>query len=143
MLACSVPEASEPQKTTETVTVESTNEAADKQTLTIGEQTFLIEIADTPAAREQGLMNREFMETNHGMLFVFEGVLPRTFWMKNTLIPLDMIWLDEAMTIVDIQAAEPCKVENCPTYTGQAPAMYVLELNQGVLQAQVGDRVEF
>ena len=77
------------------------------------------------------------------LLFIFPQEQPLNFWMKNTLIPLDMIWINAEKTIVDIQAAEPCKVEKCPIYSGKVPAQYVLELNQGVLRGQVGDRVEF
>ena len=114
-----------------------------KQTLQAGDQTFYIEVASTPAQREQGLMFVESMPANQGMLFAWNTVAPRNFWMKNTLIPLDMIWLDAEKNIVDIQAAEPCKSDPCPIYSGKAPAQYVLELNQGVLRARVGDKVEF
>lgn len=113
------------------------------QPLSLNEQEFLVEIADTPLERQQGLMNRNFMPEHQGMLFVFEAEGLRSFWMKNTLIPLDMIWLDSNRKIVDIQTADPCRVENCPSYLGNAPAQYVLELNQGVLNAAVGDTVEF
>lgn len=116
---------------------------AQESKLTIGEQSFYIETADTSDLRQQGLMYRESMPANRGMLFVWENEQPRTFWMKNTLIPLDMIWINGLNEIVDIQAAEPCKVENCPHYSGKAPAKYVLELNQGVLRATVGDMVDF
>ncbi len=122
---------------------ESNQPAAELQPLQIGNQSFFIEVATTPAERQQGLMNRESLPANQGMLFVFEDEAPRNFWMKNTLIPLDMIWINEAKTIVDIKAAEPCKIADCPTYLGAAPAKYVLELNQGVLRAQVGAVVQF
>lgn len=118
-------------------------EAPMTEPLKINDQEFFVEIADTREERELGLMNREFMPENMGMIFEFPNTAPRNFWMKNTLIPLDMIWLDENKTIVDIQAAEPCTTEECAVYSGKAPAMYVLELNKGVLKASVGDRVEF
>jgi uncharacterized membrane protein (UPF0127 family) len=124
-------------------TADSTVDAPMTQPLTIGDQEFFVEIADTREERELGLMYREFMPANMGMLFVFEEENPRNFWMKNTLIPLDMIWLDAEKNIVDIQAAQPCKVENCPIYSGKAPAQYVLELNPGVLKAAVGTKAEF
>jgi len=123
--------------------IKSNQTAPETQTLTIGEQSFAVEIADTATERQQGLMYRESMPANQGMLFVWADEAPRNFWMKNTLIPLDMVWINAAREIVDIKAAEPCRVADCPTYEGQAPAMYVLELNQGVLDAEVGDRVEF
>lgn len=114
-----------------------------QQTLSLGEQQFYIEVMSTPAQREQGLMHREFMPANAGMLFVFKDVAPRNFWMKNTLIPLDMIWLNEAKEVVDIQAAQPCRMAQCPIYSGKVPAKYVLELNQGVLRAPIGVVAEF
>jgi uncharacterized membrane protein (UPF0127 family) len=67
---------------------------ASMKQLTIGKNTISVEIADTPTERQTGLMNRKSMDKNSGMLFIFEqdGVYP--FWMKNTLIPLDMIWIN-------------------------------------------------
>ncbi len=132
-----------PNTKVEPVSVESSQEALQKQPLTIGGQDFLVEIADTAEERQLGLMRRTSMPANQGMIFEWEDEGVRTFWMKNTLIPLDMIWLDANKTIVDIKAAEPCTTEDCPTYQGQGVAKYVLELNQGVLRAQVGDKAEF
>lgn len=132
-----------PEKVGEVIGSDSSNQATNTQPLTIGEQQFYVEVASDSATRQQGLMNRESMPANHGMIFEFTGEASRNFWMKNTLIPLDMIWINAEKTIVDIQAAEPCKVEKCPIYSGKVPAQYVLELNQGVLRGQVGDRVEF
>lgn len=126
-----------------TDSAESVPVVSGKTKIMIGSQIFYIDLADEKTEREQGLMYVESMPANQGMLFVFEGTAPRNFWMKNTLIPLDMVWLDAEKTIVDIQAAQPCKVERCPVYSGKVPAQYVLELNQGVLRARVGDRVEF
>jgi len=138
-----MPEAESPHTKEEPVSIESSQEEPQKQPLTIGQQEFLVEIASTPSERQLGLMHRESMPANQGMLFEWEDEGVRTFWMKNTLIPLDMIWLDANKTIVDIKAAEPCTVEDCPTYQGQGAAKYVLELNQGVLRGQVGDKAEF
>lgn len=141
LVGCSVEDV---KKLTSSTTDSNQEEALVQESkLTIGTQSFYIEVVDTPELRQQGLMHRESMAANRGMLFVWEEEQPRTFWMKNTLIPLDMIWINEAKEIVDIQAAEPCKVENCPHYRGKAPAKYVLELNQGVLRAAVGDAVDF
>lgn len=77
-------------------------------------------------------MNREFLAEDAGMLFVFERMRPfRSFWMKNTLIPLDMIWIDDSQRIVHIEEdVPPCEVENCPTYSpGATESSYVLEIN--------------
>jgi uncharacterized membrane protein (UPF0127 family) len=77
-------------------------------------------------------MYRESLGRNEGMLFVFEqsGFYP--FWMKNTLIPLDIIWIDEDWRIVSIaESVPPCRAEPCPTYPPAAQARYVVEVNAG------------
>jgi hypothetical protein len=93
---------------------------------------FEVELARTSAEQQTGLMNRESMPENHGMLFIFEENGPKTFWMKNTLIPLDMLFLDEDMAVVEIKAnVPPCKADPCATYPSEKSAKYVLELNAG------------
>ncbi|MBO4203793.1 DUF192 domain-containing protein [bacterium] len=82
-------------------------------------------------------MYRESLPENAGMLFIFDEPAYLRFWMKNTLIPLEMIRLDENFNIVDIQEAEPCTTpnqENCPIYTPKSKAQYVLEINQGLMK---------
>jgi uncharacterized protein len=103
------------------------------------------EIVDTPTAIERGLMFRESLSPNEGMLFVFErsGFYP--FWMKNTLISLDIIWLDEEWRIVSIAASvPPCRADPCPTYPPGGTARYVVEVNAGFTRRHGvarGDRV--
>lgn len=105
---------------------------------------FVVEIAETPEQHARGLMFRSSMPENHGMLFIFDDVVPRTFWMKNTLIPLDMVFLDENMVVVDIKSnVPPCENDPCPTYTS-IPAMYVFEINAGLAEKNniyVGSRI--
>lgn len=106
---------------------------------------FKIEIADTKEKRQLWLMHRKSLPEDKGMLFVFEQYGMYSFWMKNTLIPLDMIWLDNKQTIIDIKEAEPCTQDPCPTYNPQWYASYVLELNQGISKKywfKIGDKVE-
>jgi len=96
---------------------------------------FDVEAADTPAKRAEGLMFRENLPENSGMLFVFEneGIYP--FWMKNTLIYLDIIWIDKNGKIVFIKEnAQPCKSENCPEIMPPSAAKYVLEINAGQVE---------
>lgn len=98
----------------------------------LGGQTFRVELATTPAEYAHGLMERTSMPADHGMLFVFPDSQPRTFWMKNTLIPLDILFFDAHRKLVAIQAdAQPCTADPCTLYPSGAPARYVLELNAG------------
>lgn len=102
-----------------------------------------VEIADTPETRETGLMHREEMAEDHGMLFDFAETRPVSMWMRNTLIPLDMLFLREDGTIARI-ARNARPLDLTPIPSGE-PVRYVLELNGGAAQAygaQVGDRLE-
>ncbi len=103
------------------------------------------EVADTPDAWGRGLMFRTSLDDNGGMIFMFSDEQPRTFWMKNTLIPLDMIFISTSNQIVDIKKNfEPCRADPCPAYTSRLPARYVLEVNGGFADrngVEVGNRV--
>lgn len=103
-----------------------------------------IEIANTEASREYGLMNRRFLPENRGMLFEFETEAPVTFWMKDTLIPLDMIFIAHDGRIVGIaQNAAPLSEAVVPS---GAPCDAVLELNGGAsakLGLKIGDQVSY
>ena len=111
----------------------------------IGGKHFKVDIADTRDKQALGLMFRESMAADHGMLFIFPTEAPRSFWMKNTRIPLDIMYFDEDFKLVSISAdTPPCKVTRCPSYPSAAPAKYVLELNAGTaseLGVGVGDRL--
>ena len=93
-----------------------------------GSDTVQAEVADTPAARQQGLMFRESLDPGDGMLFVFEEELRHSFFMRNTLIPLDIAWLDRAQVIVDIQQMEP---ETEELHTPAQSALFALEVPRG------------
>lgn len=95
-------------------------------------QHFTAELATNEAAREHGLMMRTSLAPNHGMLFVFPDTAPRGFWMKNTLIPLDILYFDADRKLVSAQLdVPPCKADPCPIYPSTGPARYVLELAAG------------
>ncbi len=95
---------------------------------------FTVEYARTTEEMQKGLMFRDSMPDNHGMLFVFDDVSPRTFWMKNTLIALDMIFVDENMSVVEIKSnVPPCGEDSCQQYTSK-PAKYVFEINAGLAE---------
>ena len=90
----------------------------------------IVEIADTAAQHYKGLMFRDSLEEGAGMLFVFDEQ-SRAFWMKNTKIPLDIIFISSDFKIVDIKENFlPCKTLHCETYTSK-PAKYALEVNVG------------
>ena len=106
-----------------------------------------IEIAADDEARAQGLMFRDQLRPGTGMLFIFPRAGEYPFWMKNTLIPLDMIWIDETKTIVAMhQNVPPCKTAECPNYPPKAKSRYVLEVAGGVAREhnlKVGDPLRF
>ena len=97
-----------------------------------------IEIADNDLERAKGLMLREELCDNCGMLFVYDGEDERSFWMKNTLIPLDIIFIDENFTVTNIENAAPCNENVCKIYNGIGK--YVLEVNPGI-NIKIGDKV--
>ena len=96
------------------------------------EKTVNAEIADSPAGWETGLMYRKSLAPDSGMLFIFPDEDYRSFWMKNTLIPLDMLFISANGTIVDMKESfQPCKADPCESYRSKEKAMYVLEVNAG------------
>lgn len=100
--------------------------------------TIQAEIADTTEKRAKGLMYRDSLAKDRGMLFTFAEPQPWTFWMKNTRIPLDIIWMDGKKRIVHIERNVPtCSRtdDGCPQYQPNDNAMYVLELAAGVADA--------
>jgi uncharacterized membrane protein (UPF0127 family) len=99
----------------------------------IGKKCFRAEVVDTPMTREVGLMYRTHLDEDRGMLFVFEKEDLYPFWMKNTLIPLDMIWINQDRKVVFIyRNATPCGEGECPPLYPDANAKYVLEVNAGL-----------
>jgi uncharacterized protein len=91
-----------------------------------------IEIAATEPVRQQGLMFRTQLAPNEGMVFVFPEPGNYPFWMKNTLIPLDMLWIDAQSRIVSIaRSVPPCKADPCPSYPPDGTATYVIEVVSG------------
>lgn len=92
------------------------------------------EIAATGPDRETGLMHRTSLAPNAGMLFVFPSDSPYQFWMKDTLIPLDMVWMDEQKRVIYVEKnAPPCPAVRlqCPSFGPSDPARYVLEIAAG------------
>lgn len=103
-----------------------------------------VEIAENDAERAKGLMFRPYLSDSVGMLFVFEQATPQSFWMKNTMISLDIIYVDAGKKIVSIQKnAKPYSEESLPSY---GEAQYVVEVNGGYCDkygVKVGDTIAF
>ena len=110
--------------------------------LTIKGKTTKVEVARTEKEKERGLMFRERMGKNEGMLFVYEREERLSFWMKNTRLPLSIAFIDKGGKIVDIQDMEPFSLE---THISAHPATYALEMNRGWFAREgikVGDFVK-
>jgi uncharacterized protein len=88
------------------------------------------EIADEAAERQLGLMERKRVRAGHGMLFVFDQEDMLMFWMKNTLVPLDILFFDEEGIFVSRRSMEPCREEKCPAYSSIGKAAFALEVNR-------------
>lgn len=107
------------------------------------------EIADTSVKRAEGLMYREHLAKDRGMLFTFSQAQLWTFWMKNTKIPLDIIWMNEKKQIIHIAHNVPICTrtdDSCPQYQPNDPALYVLELGAGEaarLKLEKGVKLKF
>lgn len=121
-----------------------------KTTVSIGKAAVTVEISNTPSAREIGLMYRKYLEPNSGMLFIFPNESRYSFWMKNTFIPLDIIWISADKKIVHLEKnVQPCKKfsplqDVCPTLSPAQNVLYVLEVNAGWVDKNainIGDEV--
>jgi hypothetical protein len=109
--------------------------------------TVSLEIAATPDVQQRGLMYRRELPDDHGMLFVFPTETAHEFWMKNTFIPLDFVWVSAAGEVVDVRASvQPCRSDPCPSYGSGKPARAVLEVNAGFAAAhgvRPGEQLKF
>jgi uncharacterized membrane protein (UPF0127 family) len=116
-----------------TATTATTADAAAPRIILPDHSAVVVEVASDDPTREQGLMYRDHMAEDRGMIFLFPQAGEYPFWMKNTLIPLDMIWIDADHRIVHIaHDVPPCKADPCPNYPPNAKASSVLELAAGV-----------
>ncbi len=135
-------ESNKPPKEVTTAPIEFKKEGEVYLTKPSGDtlQHLQVEIADDDYQRETGLMYRTGMKEDQGMLFIFEDEQPRGFYMKNTHIPLDLIFLDSQNKVVSI--AENAKPQSMETIPSNVPAQYVLEVNAGLTEhwnLEVGD----
>ena len=110
-------------------------------------KTITAELAVSDHERARGLMFREKLNSDEGMLFVFEEESYHSFWMKNMIISLDLLWLNRDKLIVHMEEnVPPCKEDPCPSYAPRIGAMYVLELRAGSVAEnglEVSDKVNF
>ena len=113
------------------------------KTIKINQWEITVEIADTPASKEKGLMGRESLDEDRGMLFVYDMDSRKSFWMKNTLIPLSIAYIAADGTIREIYDMEPLSKR---IIDSRYSVRYALEVNQGAFQlhgVKEGDKVEF
>lgn len=109
---------------------------------------FTVELADDDAERSRGLMFRDELAADHGMLFIHDEEAPQSYWMKNTRIPLDILFFDHSRKLVSAQErVPPCSLGNgCPPFRSEVPALYILELNAGMAESlgvKAGDELIF
>jgi uncharacterized protein len=111
------------------------------------ENCFQVELAKTREQRVLGLKDRNSLEENKGMLFIFEDSDIHGFWMKEMRFPLDMIWVSKDKEIVAIKEnAEPCLEDECPTIVPYENSLYVLEINAGLIEKYnltAGNKISF
>ncbi|HEY9888576.1 MAG TPA: DUF192 domain-containing protein [Candidatus Obscuribacterales bacterium] len=108
-------------------------------------QTIRLEVARTAQQQAIGLMARESLPDDRGMLFPFEPARPVSFWMKNVLIPLDMVFIADGTIVAISSDVPPCEANPCPTYGPEDAIDYVLELRGGLaadLELEVGTPID-
>ena len=117
--------------------------ALDENEVCFKEHCFQVEVAFKEDQQARGLQFRKSMAEDEGMIFIFNEERRYSFWMKDTFIPLDMIWLNYAQKVVSIEKnVPPCKEDPCKSYRPKKRAYYVLEINAGLsdqLSINVGD----
>jgi uncharacterized membrane protein (UPF0127 family) len=107
---------------------------------------FFVELVKNSAEQERGLMFRKNLDKDKGMLFIFGKEDNYPFWMKNTLIPLDIIWINKDKKVVSIKEnAQPCLESICQSLNPEVLAKYVLEINGGLakeINLKIGDLIQ-
>ena len=104
-----------------------------------------VEIADKAYEQRKGLMGVETLPADEGMAFVFDGPSDTTFWMRDTLIPLSVAFVDDAGRVIGVRDMAPCEADPCPTYGIDRPFVLAIEANLGWFDRagiEVGDRAE-
>ena len=104
-------------------------------------QTYRIEIAQTWEQRQQGLMFRNHLSEHSAMLFVYPVAGYHRIWMKNTLIPLKVVWINDNEVVTHIQRLKPCEIDPCPSYGSDKRSRYIVEFHDNFNELQIGDRL--
>jgi uncharacterized membrane protein (UPF0127 family) len=104
-----------------------------------------VDVADEPEERSRGLMGVESMPADEGMAFVWDEPVESTFWMKDTLIPLSIAFVDEEGRVIGVRDMQPCEADPCPTFGVDGPYVLAIEANLGWFDdhgIEAGDRAE-
>lgn len=121
----------------------SADQGANVVDLTLNGKLYHIEIADTQSRKNRGLMYRQSIEKNAGMLFPYDAPVHLNIWMKNTLIPLAVLWLDDQARIIYRKILQPCRTAHCPSFGPEQRSMYALELHPAELNRfKVGEQLQ-
>jgi uncharacterized membrane protein (UPF0127 family) len=126
---------------------EQGNEGRPTSTVRFGgtEATLAVEVADDTEEQRRGLMGVEHLPAGQGMAFVWREPVQSTFWMKDTLVPLSIAFVDESGRVIDVLDMQPCETDTCPTYGVNEPYVFAIEANIGWFDdhgIEAGDRAE-
>ena len=122
-----------------------TNRPASTVTFDGSDAVLYVAVAETAQEQRRGLMGVESLPADEGMAFVFDEPANSTFWMKDTLIPLSIAFVDENGRVIGLREMQPCEADPCPTYGIEEPYVLAIEANLGWFDAagiEVGDRAE-
>ncbi len=108
----------------------------------LGQISYQVELALTTAQRREGLMHREQLERNAGMLLVYPKSGDHRVWMKNMRIPLRVLWINDRYKVLHIMRLEPCQLSPCPVFSAPVQARYILELSDDNHTVEPGDIIE-
>ena len=113
----------------------------EQKLLVLAGEEYLLEIARSATQRNHGLMFRDHLDERQGMLFIYPRSGNHRIWMKNTLIPLTVIWVDDSNEVIGIKKLFPCEYDPCPSYGVSLPSKYILELSSGNHRLEPGRRI--
>ena len=116
-------------------------EPLDQAEITIGGQSYVVELASKSNQRQRGLMGRQSLADDRGMLLIYPQAGDNRIWMKNMLIPINVYWIDANYEVIFHRRLEPCQASPCPVYAAPTTSRLVLELNDSEHAIEIGDRL--